>query len=320
MQRKKSISIVVPVFNEQDNIDNFYQEILKYMEPLAYDFELLFVDDGSFDATPFILDRLVKEDKRVRALIFARNYGHQQALTCGLDYAEGDAVITMDGDMQHPPELLPHLISKWEEGFDVVQTIRISTEGVSWVKKLTSDTFYKIMNAISNITVNAGGSDFRLLDKKAVESFRLFRERARFIRGMISSIGYRQTRVEFIAPKRFAGVSKFSLRKMLHFALDGITAYSKTPLRFAFYMGIIFGILSFFLTLHVLYIKFFTSQAVPGWATISASILLLGGLQLAGLGIIGEYVGRIFEEVKQRPLYLIRADLHNVQKDENAEQ
>lgn len=305
----KLISIVVPVFNEQENINNFYQEIVKHMEPLAYCFELIFIDDGSSDATPLLLERLANADKRVRALIMARNFGHQVALTCGLDHAKGDAVITMDGDMQHPPEMLPLLISKWEEGFEVVQTVRINTEGVSWFKSFTSGMFYKLMNAMSNVRVTEGGSDFRLLDKQVVDSFRRFRERARFIRGMISAIGYRQTKVEFVAPKRFAGYSKFSLRRMLHFALDGITAYSKTPLRFAFYIGLALGFGSIILTLHVLYIKLFTAEAVPGWATISASILLLGGLQLAGIGIIGEYVGRIFEEVKQRPLYWLRAEL-----------
>lgn len=314
----KLISIVVPVFNEQDNIDNFHREVVKYMEQLAYKFELIFIDDGSSDATPMILERLAHEDKRVRALIMARNFGHQVALTCGLDHAIGDAVITMDGDMQHPPEMLPQLIDKWEEGFQVVQTVRINTEGVSWFKSFTSGMFYKLMNAMSNIRVTEGGSDFRLLDKQVVNSFRRFRERARFIRGMISAIGYRQTNIEFIAPKRFAGKSKFSLRKMLHFALDGITAYSKTPLRFAFYLGIALGFGSIALTLHVLYIKLFTNEAVPGWATITASILLLGGLQLAGIGIIGEYVGRIFEEVKQRPLYWLRAELGQ-QQDKGSE-
>lgn len=305
----KLVSIVVPVFNEQDNIDVFYQEVCKYMEPLPYGFELIFVDDGSRDATPVILDRLAQEDIRVRALILARNFGHQVALTCGLDNADGDVVITMDGDMQHPPEMLPQLLAKWEEGFEVIQTIRVNTEGASWFKKFTSRSFYRLMNTMSKVRVQEGGSDFRLLDKKVVESFRRFRERARFIRGMISAIGYRQLQVEFVAPKRYAGTSKFSLNKMMHFALDGITAYSKLPLRISFYFGVIFGAVSLGLTLHVVYIRLFTEEAVPGWATISASILLLGGLQLLFIGIIGEYVGRIFEEVKQRPLYLVRTEL-----------
>ncbi len=310
----KTISIVVPVYNEEDNIEVFYQEVCKHMDPLPYSFELIFVDDGSQDASPFILERLAKADERVRGIIMARNYGHQLALTCGLDHADGDVVVTMDGDMQHPPEMLPLLLAKWEEGFEVVQTVRKSTEGVSVFKTLTSSLFYRLINGMSKVQVREGGSDFRLLDRKVVLSFRKFRERARFIRGMISAIGFRQTTVEFIAPKRHAGVSKFSLKKMLHFALDGITAYSKLPLRFAFYIGLIFALISFILTSHVLYIKLFTEEAVPGWATTSASILLFGGLQLLGLGIIGEYVGRIFEEVKQRPLYLVREDLKKDKK------
>lgn len=310
----QQISIVVPVFNEEDNIDVFYREVCKYMEPLAYTFELIFVDDGSSDATPLILERLSQADGRVRGLIMARNYGHQLALTCGLDHADGDAVITMDGDMQHPPEMLPLLLTKWEEGFEVVQTIRVSTVGVSWFKTFTSSIFYRLINWMSKVRIQEGGSDFRLLDKAVVQSFRRFKERARFIRGMIGAIGYRQILVEFTAPKRFAGISKFSLRKMVHFALDGITAYSQLPLRFAFYIGLLFALISFGVTMHVIYIKLFTPEAVPGWATISASILLLGGLQLLGLGIIGEYVGRIFEEVKQRPLYLLRDELQKEQK------
>ncbi|WP_312520503.1 glycosyltransferase family 2 protein [Anaerospora sp.] len=302
------ISIVVPVFNEEDNIDNFYREVVKNMQDLAYTFEIIFVDDGSRDATPLILDRLANCDNRVRALVLARNFGHQIALTCGLDHADGDAVITMDGDMQHPPSMLPLLIKQWEEGYEVVQTIRTSTEGVSWFKKLTSRLYYKLINSVSNVHINEGGSDFRLLDKTVVTSFRRFRERARFIRGMISAIGYKQILIEFTAPPRYAGTTKFSLKGMLHFALDGITAYSKLPLRIAFYIGVLCALGSFILALHVLYIKVFTQQAAPGWATITASILMLGGLQLAGLGVIGEYVGRIFEEVKQRPLYWLRVD------------
>ncbi len=305
----KLISIAVPVYNEQDNINRLHLEIVRYMEPLPYRFELIFVDDGSKDATPLVLDRLTQQDARVRALILARNYGFQTALTCGLENADGDAVITMDGDLQHPPSLLPELIRRWEAGADIVQTIRKDTEGASLLKKWTSRFFYKMINVISKIHITEGGSDFRLLDRKVVLSFRRFGERAKFIRGIISSIGYRQEFVEFVAPPRLAGVSKFSLGKMLHFALDGITAYSKLPLRIAFYMGLLLGLGSFFLLGHVLFIKFFTEEAVPGWATTSASIFLLGGLQLVGLGIVGEYVGRIFEEVKGRPLYLIRDEL-----------
>lgn len=305
------ISIVVPVYNEQENIKAFYQEVCKYMDPLGYTFELLFIDDGSSDGTPVILERLSQQDTRVKAVLLARNFGHQIALTCGLDYAKGDAVITMDGDQQHPPQLLPLLLSKWEEGFEIVQTIRIDTAGVSWLKKFTSGMFYRLINAMSQVPIVEGGSDFRLLDRKVVQTFQHFKEKARFIRGIIGGMGYRQARVEFTAPARYAGKSKFSPRKMLSFALDGITAYSRLPLRFALYLGLLFGALSFVVTVDVVYTKMFTDTAVPGWATIAASVLLLGGLQLVGLGIIGEYVGRIFEEVKQRPLYWVSAELQS---------
>lgn len=307
-QETALVSIVVPVYNEAENIAAFHQKICEVMEATSYSFELLFVDDGSQDASVVLLDQICQRDPRVRMLVLSRNYGHQTALTCGLDYAAGDVVITMDGDFQHPPELLPALLQLWEAGFEVVQTVRMSTEGVSFFKQWTSSMFYRVINALSEVKIVEGGSDFRLLDKKAVRAFRLFRERARFIRGMVSSIGFRTTQFEFVAPPRRAGVSKFSLHKMLHFALDGITAFSRLPLRFALYAGIICGLISFVLTFHVLYIKLMTEEAVAGWATVAASILFLGGLQLIGIGIVGEYVGRIFEEVKQRPLYLVRMD------------
>lgn len=311
----KLISIVVPVFNEEENIEHFYREVCAEMDDLSYEFELVFVDDGSTDASVYILDRLTALDARVKPLYLARNFGHQIAMTCGLDHAAGDAVITMDGDMQHPPAFIRALIAKWEEGYEVVQTIRETTEGVSWFKSATSALFYQLMNKLSKVKIQPGGSDFRLMDRAVVESFRCYKERARFIRGMIGAIGYTQTQIAFSAPKRFAGKSKFSLGKMLHFALDGITAYSKTPLRLAFYVGVVLGALSIAVTAHVIYIKYFTDGAVPGWATISASILLLGGMQLIGIGIIGEYVGRIFEEVKQRPLYFVRKKPNVLKKE-----
>lgn len=306
----KKISIVVPVFNEQENAEVFYQEVVKHMDSLPYAYELIFVDDGSKDDTASILEWLASSDKRVKALLLARNFGHQVALTCGMDYADGDAVITMDGDLQHPPQLLPTLIERWEEGYKVVQTVRVDTVGVSAFKRTSSRMFYRILNLLSDTHITEGGSDFRLLDRRVIETFRSFKEKARFIRGIIGNIGYRQTQVAFVAPPRFAGQSKFSMTKMLRFALDGITSYSKVPLRLSLYLGLCFGLVSFGLTLDVLYIKLFTHEAVPGWATMAVSILMLGGIQLIGLGIIGEYVGRIFEEVKERPLYWLRGEMN----------
>ena len=202
----KTISIVVPVFNEEDNIEHFYKSVCKVMEPLKYDFELIYVDDGSEDRSREILRGLEKQDERVQSIFLARNSGHQLALTCGLDNAEGDAVITMDGDMQHPPELIPVLLEKWEQGYEVVQTIRKTTEGVSAMKKLTSYYYYKVLNALSNVHIQEGGSDFRLMDRVVVKAFRRYREHARFIRGMIGEKGCRQMQIELVTTKRNDGV------------------------------------------------------------------------------------------------------------------
>lgn len=305
----KKISIVVPVYNEQDNLKEFHKRITAIMNDTGYDYNLVFVDDGSKDSSAFILKQLVEEDNHVEAYLLSRNYGHQMALTCGLDNADGDAVITMDGDLQHPPELLTELIRLWEEGSEIVMTKRLATEDAGFLKNITSACYYKLINIMSKVEITPGGSDFRLMDKKAVEAFRLYRERARFIRGMVSTLGFNVSVVEFVAPPRFAGHSKFNLHKMLHFALDGITAFSNLPLRWAFYLGLFFGLCSLLLLGHVFYVKFISDDAVPGWATTTVSILFLGGIQLVGIGILGEYIGRIFEEIKHRPLYLVSKHL-----------
>ena len=306
---KRLVSVVVPMFNEQDNINEFYKRITEVMSALPYEYELIFVDDGSKDKTALLLNELVQKDSRVQAYLFSRNFGHQLALTCGLDHAAGDAVITMDGDLQHPPELLPQLVQLWAEGNEIVQTVRKATEDASFFKNLTSFVYYKMINAVSKVHITPGGSDFRLMDRRAVEAFRLYRERARFVRGMINNLGFKYVTVEFVAPPRFAGTSKYNFRKMLHFALDGITAFSNVPLRWALYAGLFFGFGSILLLLHVIYVKYVIQDAVPGWTTLTASVLFLGGIQLVGIGIVGEYVGRVFEEVKQRPLYIISEHL-----------
>lgn len=306
---KKLISIVVPVFNEEENIMEFYKRVTDVMSHEPYDYEIIYIDDGSTDTSAGLLYELSQKDKRVQAYLFSRNFGHQLALTCGMDHADGDAVITMDGDLQHPPELLPRLLRLWEEGFEVVQTVRQATKDASAFKNFTSSTYYTLINMMSKVRITPGGSDFRLLDRKAVLAFRMFRERARFIRGLINNMGFKYTMVEFVAPPRFAGTSKYSLHKMLHFALDGITAFSNLPLRWAFYIGIVMGLASLALLTHVFYVKYISNDAVPGWASMLCPVLFLGGIQLMGIGIVGEYVGRIFEEVKQRPLYIVSRHL-----------
>lgn len=301
----KKISFVVPVYNEESNLKEFHKRMTAVMAALPYDYEINFVDDGSSDSSPVLLQELVEKDNHVEAYLLSRNYGHQLALTCGLDHAAGDAVITMDGDLQHPPEMVPQMLSYWEKGFQIVQTIRKATEDASFFKRLTSSVYYKLINKLSRVEITPGGSDFRLMDKKAVEAFRLYRERARFIRGMVNTLGFKVAKLDFVAPPRFAGKSKYSLHKMLHFALDGITAFSNLPLRWALYCGLLCGLISLCIILHVLFEKYIMNDAVPGWATMTVSITFLGGIQLIGIGILGEYIGRIFEEVKQRPLYIV---------------
>ena len=301
----KKIAIVVPVYNEQDNLHEFYKRIVEVMATESYDFELVFVDDGSADDSRLRLRDLVDKDSRVEAYFLSRNYGHQLALTCGLDNAEGDAVITMDGDLQHPPELIHDMLRQWEQGYEVVLTKRLATEDAGLMKNITSSCYYKLLNAMSKVEITPGGSDFRLMDRVAVDALKQYREKARFIRGMVKTLGFRVTVLEFVAPPRFAGQSKYSFRKMFHFALDGITAFSNLPLRWAFYVGTCFGLVSILMMLHIFYVKYVSGDAEPGWSTIMSCMLLLGGIQLIGIGILGEYIGRIFEEVKNRPLYIV---------------
>ena len=301
------ISIVTPVYNEEDNVVFFHDEVTKVMEGLGMDYELIYVNDGSRDKTDLLIHQLAAHDPHVRALTFARNFGHQIAITCGMDFARGDAVITMDGDMQHPPALIPKLIEKWQEGYDVVQTIRTATEDAGFVKKLTSSGYYAVINSISTTPVVPGGSDFRLMDRKALDAFLKFREHSRFIRGIVGGLGFKQTSIEFTAPARHAGVSKFSMKKMVHFAMDGIITNSTVPLRMAFYIGLLAGFAGFLVILHVLWCVLM-GEAVPGWATMTILISIFGGLNLMCLGIIGEYLGHVFEETRNRPLYWLSDD------------
>ncbi len=303
----KRVSIVVPVYNEEDNIAHFVQSVEKVMETLPYAYEILFIDDGSRDRSREILREMGERDPHVQSIFLARNAGHQVALTCGTDHADGDAVITMDGDMQHPPELLPVLLAKWEAGYEIVQTVRLTTEGASIFKRLTSKYYYRLLNAMTDVEIQEGGSDFRLMDRKAVLALRRYHEHARFIRGIVGAMGFRKTTVEFVAPERFAGQSKFSLHKMISFALDGILAYSVQPLRAAFYVGICSALLAVLLFLHVLY-ETLRDETVAGWSTIVVCSLFFGGMQMMMLGVCGEYIARILQEVKNRPLYLIASD------------
>lgn len=304
---KKQITIVVPVYNEAENIPHFTQAVAEAMAPLPYDYTLLFVDDGSREDSSRVLRETVKNNPHVRAIYLSRNYGHQAALTCGIDNADGDAVITMDGDMQHPPALIPRLLALWEQGYDIVQTIRETTEGVSAFKRLSSKYYYKALNLISEVPIQPGGSDFRLMDREAVLALRQYREHDRFIRGIVGALGFRQVQVPFVAPERYAGTSKFSLKKMAKFALNGILGNSIVPLRISFYIGLLSLLFSVALFGHVIFEEF-EGDTVPGWSTLVILAAFFGGTQLMVLGILGEYIGHIFREVKGRPLYLTQKE------------
>lgn len=301
------ISIVTPVYNEEENVEFFHDAVTQVMKQLNMDYELIYVNDGSRDRTEQLINMLAEQDPHVRALTFARNFGHQIAITCGMDFARGDAVITMDGDMQHPPELIPTLVEKWQQGYDIVQTVRKSTEDAGFVKNITSRGYYSFINSISQTPIVPGGSDFRLMDRKSLDTFRKFHEHSRFIRGIVGGLGYRQTSVEFEAPRRHAGTSKFSMKKMLHLAVDGIITNSEAPLHSILYIGILAAFAGVLLTLYVLYC-YTTGNTVPGWSTMTILISIFGGINMMGVGVLGEYLGKIFQETRNRPLYWLSYD------------
>ena len=303
----KTVDIIVPCYNEAEGLDLFYQETEKVVSRIdGYEFSYIFINDGSRDASLSVMRRLAQEHPRVHYISFSRNFGKEAGMYAGLRHSSGDYVIIMDADLQHPPEMIPQLIAKWEEGYEIVQTIREATEDATAFKNITSRLYYKLINTMSEVRITPGGSDFRLMDRKAVDALNTYREWARFIRGIVNNLGFRYTTISFVAPPRFAGRSKFSLIKMLRFALDGITGFSRVPLRLAFYAGLICGTGSLLFLLHVLYVKYISNDAVPGWSTLAAAQFFLGGVELMGIGIVGEYVGRIFDEVKHRPLYIVR--------------
>lgn len=300
------LSIVVPVFNEAENVAAFSDRVLPILQSLRLPFELVFVDDGSADGTAREISRLAGADSCVRLLRLSRNFGHQAALFAGLENARGQAVITMDGDLQHPPELLPQLVAAWQAGADVVQTIRRETAGISLRRKATSDGFYRLLSLVSRINVTPGAADFRLMSRVAVDAFLACRERRRFNRGLVQWIGFAYEEIPYDAAPRHAGRTKYTLRKMLRLAGDAIFSFSSLPLRVAGIAGALVSLAAGLYLLFVLYAKLFTNASIAGWSSIQATVLILGGVQLMVLWILGEYVGRLYEEVKQRPIYIIR--------------
>lgn len=303
----KKISIVIPAYNEEDNLSEIRKAIDHVFHNLPnYKYEIIFVNDGSRDKTQDFLEDMSLSFPEVRYIEFSRNFGHQYAVKAGLDLADGNAVISMDADLQHPPALIPEMIRKWEEGYDIVYTIRKYPKSISRFKRSTSDFFYRILSKLSDVELEKGSSDFRLLDASVIDVIRDGTESDVFLRGLVKWVGFRQYAIPFVAGERFAGESKYSLGKMFRFAFTGITAFSVKPLYLAAYLGFFFSLVSLLYIPYVIY-SFMNHSEISGWASLIMTVVFFGGVQLIILGILGIYMGKIFKQIKGRPNYIIRS-------------
>jgi len=299
------LSIVIPCYNEEEVIAETINRLLSVCDAgKGCNFELIFVDDGSRDRTRELLRTFAEKDSRIRIIGFARNFGHQIAVTAGIDAARGDAVVLIDADLQDPPEVIPDMISKWREGFDVVYGIRTERAGESRFKLATARTFYRVLNKLSDVPIPLDTGDFRLLSRAVADTLRAMPERDRFLRGMVSWAGFRQTALPYKRSGRFAGKSKYPLRKMLHFAIDGILSFSTKPLQMSIGLGMIAATIALIGIIYAIALRLFTNIWVEGWTALMIAVLFLGGAQLLCVGILGEYIGRIYNEMKKRPMYV----------------
>ena len=299
------ISIVAPVYNEEPILHELYRRISETMDAIGEDWELVLINDGSFDRSFEIMRELREADDRVRLVNFSRNFGHQLAISAGLDYAQGDAVVIIDADLQDPPSVIAEMVKKWREGYEVIYAVRSQRKGETWFKLFTASLFYRVINGITGVNIPVDTGDFRLLDRRAVLALRAVREHHRFMRGLAVWIGFKQIGIEYVREERYAGETKYPFRKMLRFALDGITSFSHLPLQLATYLGFVIAGLSVLGILTTVILRLSGSQAFFGQATTLVAVLFIGGIQLISLGIVGEYLGRIYNEVKARPLYIV---------------
>ncbi|HQY94445.1 glycosyltransferase family 2 protein, partial [Caldilinea sp.] len=298
-------SVVIPVWNEQEVLPVLHQRLVQTMDSTGERWEVIFINDGSKDRSLELLIALSQQDARVKVLNFSRNFGHQIAITAGFDYADGDAVIVMDADLQDPPEVLLRMIGKWREGYEVAYAVRTKREGETKFKLWTASAFYRLIRYIADVDIPLDAGDFRLMDRKVVLAMRRLREKNRFMRGLSSWVGFKQIAVEYERAARYAGETKYPFRKMLHLANNAITSFSHVPLQLAMYTGFVFAGIAGLGIVIAIVLRLFGHDTLTGQATTLVSVLFLGGIQLIFLGIIGEYLGRIYDEVKNRPLYFI---------------
>lgn len=307
------ISIVVPCFNEAEVIAETVKQLDKFCDEVVdLQVEIIFVDDGSRDETRLLIEDFFKTNSRINLICLARNFGHQVAITAGIDVAQGDAVIIIDADLQDPPEVMHAMIEKWREGFDVVYGMRADRRGESFFKLTTAKVFYRLLNWISDISIPMDTGDFRLMSRPVVDVLCSMPERDRFVRGMVSWVGFRQTALPYKREPRFAGESKYPLKKMLSFATDGILSFSIKPLRLSVSLGMTCAGIAFMGILYALVLRIFTNIWVEGWTALMIAVLFIGGVQLISVGILGEYIGRIYNEVKRRPLYVVDKTIGNI--------
>ena len=312
---KPVFSIIAPVYNELDTLPELFRRVGEVMDSTGEPWELILVDDGSRDGSTERILQMAEQDERVRPVIFARNFGHQIAVTAGLDYSRGDAVVIIDADLQDPPEVILDLIKKWKEGYEVVFAVRAEREGESWFKLMTASFFYRMIYRITDVKIPLDTGDFRLMDRKVVNVMNSMRERHRFLRGMSAWVGFKQVGVPYRRAARFAGSTKYPFSKMFKLALNAITGFSYFPLQLATYLGFGAAGLSIILIPIVIFERLITNRELVGQATTLVAVLFLGGVQLISLGILGEYLGRVYDEVKGRPLYIVSRGPDEVSED-----
>ncbi|MFV1858871.1 MAG: glycosyltransferase family 2 protein [Anaerolineales bacterium] len=313
---KPTFSVVGPVFDEVETLREFYGRVQAAMDAIGEPWELVLVDDGSMDGSSDIIHDLAFEDLRVRPVLFSRNFGHQIAVTAGLDYSRGQAVVIIDTDLQDPPELISELAEKWREGYEVVYAVRTEREGESWFKRATAAVFYRVINRITEVDIPPDAGDFRLLDRKVVEALKKMREHHRFPRAMTAWVGFKQVGVPYKRSARQAGDTKYPFRKMLRLAINAVTGFSYFPLQLATYFGFLSATLAILAIPIVIYLRLSGRAELSGQATTLIAVLFLGGVQLISLGILGEYIGRLYDEAKNRPLYVLREEPEEVAETE----